>query len=285
MRIPYDNLSKIVLMSDCHRGDGSWADTFSKNQNIYFAALNYYYYDNYTYIELGDGDELWENKKISNIITEHKDTFLALRRFYHKKRLHFLFGNHDIVKSNPKYVKQNLYYYYDEREKKKVSLFKGIKIHEGIVLKHKDTKSEIFLLHGHQVDFINSTLWRLSRFLVRYLWRPLENFGVNDPTSTAKNYRKKESVDRRLSRWVLKNSKILVAGHTHRPVFPDVDKVKYFNDGSCVHPHGITAIEITKGQIQLVKWSIKTKKDNTLYVGRDIMLGPMNIERYFKYNN
>jgi UDP-2,3-diacylglucosamine pyrophosphatase LpxH len=268
-------------MSDCHRGDGSWADTFSKNQNIYFAALNYYYYDNYTYIEIGDGDELWENNNISNIIKEHKNAFLILKRFFNKKRLYLIYGNHDIVKQSQKYVKQNLYYYYDEREKKKIALFKGIKVHEGLVLKQKDTQNEIFLVHGHQVDFLNSTLWRLTRFLVRYLWRPLEIFGVNDPTSTAKNYRKKESVEKRLSRWVQNNDSMIVAGHTHRPVFPEVGETRYFNDGSCVHPHGITAIEIANSKIQLVKWSIKTKDDNTLYVGRDIILGPTPLADYF----
>ena len=65
--IVFDDNSKIVLMSDCHRGDGNWSDDFSKNQNIYFAALTHYYDKNYTYIEIGDGDELWENKRFSDI--------------------------------------------------------------------------------------------------------------------------------------------------------------------------------------------------------------------------
>lgn len=51
--IPFDDFSKIIIMSDCHRGDGSWADNFSKNKNIYYAALTYYYRNNFTYIELG----------------------------------------------------------------------------------------------------------------------------------------------------------------------------------------------------------------------------------------
>ena len=54
----FDDSSKFIFMSDCHRGDGSWADSFRKNRNNYYAALTYYYNNNYTYIELGDGDEL-----------------------------------------------------------------------------------------------------------------------------------------------------------------------------------------------------------------------------------
>lgn len=52
--IPFDNSSRFFLMSDVHRGDGSWADDFSRNRNLFIAALNYYYRANYTYIEIGD---------------------------------------------------------------------------------------------------------------------------------------------------------------------------------------------------------------------------------------
>ncbi|WP_330577798.1 hypothetical protein [Alkaliphilus serpentinus] len=41
--IPFDDSSRIIFMSDCHRGNGDWADTFSKNRNIFFAALSHYY--------------------------------------------------------------------------------------------------------------------------------------------------------------------------------------------------------------------------------------------------
>ena len=51
--------SRIVLISDCHRGVGNSNDNFLKNQHLYFAALQSYYKLGFTYIELGDGDELW----------------------------------------------------------------------------------------------------------------------------------------------------------------------------------------------------------------------------------
>ena len=92
-------------MSDCHRGDGSWADDFSKNQNIYFAALTHYYNENYTYIEIGDGDELWENKKLSDIIQVHSDVFWLLSKFYNEDRLYLIFGNHDMVKKDNEFVR------------------------------------------------------------------------------------------------------------------------------------------------------------------------------------
>lgn len=107
---------------------------------------------------------------------------------------------------------------------------------------------------------MNDNLWRVSRFLVRYLWRPLENFGVEDPTRAAKNYKEKNNVDKRLSEWAEREGVIVIAGHTHRPVFPSNGEGKCFNDGSCVHTRCITAIEIVNGKISLVKWSIKSGK-------------------------
>ncbi len=123
-RLPFDNSSKIILMSDCHRGDGSHADEFLKNENLYLSALNHYYNEGYTYIEIGDGDELWENKKLSDIIKAHPDVFQLLRKFYLEKRLHFIYGNHDMVKRNAKYAAENLYKYYDKQGKKEQPLLK-----------------------------------------------------------------------------------------------------------------------------------------------------------------
>ena len=56
----------------------------------------------------------------------------------------------------------------------------------------------------------------------------------------------------------------------------------YFNDGSCIHPRCITAIEIEGGCISLVKWSVMTRKDRTMYVEREILEGPAKLEDYFE---
>lgn len=275
--IPFDDSSRIILMSDVHRGDGTWADDLLKNENLYFAALTHYYYENYTYIEIGDGDELWKNKRLSNILPTHRDAFLLLAKFFKEGRLHFIYGNHDTVKSKAKFVENNLYHYFDQQEKKNVPLFENITLHEGLVLRHKVTDQKIFLIHGHQASFLDYDMWKVRRFLVRYLWRPLELFGINDPTSTAKNYKKKDSIEKRLTEWVTQEKHMLIAGHTHRPMFPEVGKPLYFNDGSCVHPHSITGIEITEGSITLVKWNVKTKIDGTLFIGREILEGPRKL--------
>ncbi len=278
--ISFDDSSKLVIMSDCHRGDGSWADTFANNQNLYYAALYEYNRQGYTYIELGDGDELWQNKRLGDIISLSRKIFELLSQFYKDGRLYFLYGNHDIEKRKAGYFDRN-FILTDESGKEYFRLFPDIRIYEGLTLRHRDTDKKIFLLHGHQADFLNGPLWKLSRFLVRYLWRPLELIGINNPMSASKNRRRKSKVEKRLIQWAQKENQMLIAGHTHRPVFPEPGMPPYFNDGSCVRPRFITAMEVERGSISLVRWMEMTKADGTIFVGRDVLAGPRKLNEYF----
>lgn len=279
--IPFDDSSRFVIMSDCHRGDGSWGDNFSNNQNLFFAALTYYYEKGYTYIEVGDGDELWENRKFETIVNTHSDAFWLMSQLYRDGRFHMLYGNHDIVKRSPKFTKSKCNTFYCESNHTSMALFPGIEITEGLILRDINTWQQIFITHGHQADFLNDTLWKVARFLVRYVWRPLELLGFHDPTSAAENNARKNTVERHLISWAEKEKQMIIAGHTHRPVFPKVGEPLYFNDGCCVHPRCITAIEIRNGTISLVKWATMTRPDRTLYVGREVLESPVNLSDYF----
>jgi UDP-2,3-diacylglucosamine pyrophosphatase LpxH len=269
--ILFDDRSRFVIMSDCHRGDGDRrGDNFAKNQVIYCAAINHYYREGFTYIELGDGEELWENVSMREIQEMYSHIYRLLSRFYREGRLIMLYGNHDIVKRDPEYLRDDYELY-----------FPGIHVYESVLLRHRGTEDVIVLVHGHQADFLNSTLWRLARFLVRHFWRRLERIGIKDMTSAAKNYKVRIKVEKKLIRWAGRENRILIAGHTHRPVFPLKEEEYYFNDGSCIHPNGITAIEISGGSIALVRWSIKTRSEGTLYVGREVLEGPDKLETFF----
>lgn len=78
LRLSYNVLPKLVIMSDCHRGTGTWADNFLRNRPIYTAALKHYYQENFTYIELGDGDELWENRRFADVYNTHQEIYQIL---------------------------------------------------------------------------------------------------------------------------------------------------------------------------------------------------------------
>ncbi len=281
--IPFDDRSKFILFSDCHRGDNSFADDFANNRNIYFHALKFYFKEGFSYYELGDGDELWENIHFDSIFQAHKNVFKLLKEYHLDRRLHMIWGNHDMVYKDPAYVKKHMSVYFDPVDECEKELLDNIRYNEAVVLKHSETGQELFLTHGHQADWWNYNCWRFGRFLVRVLWKPLQVWGIADPTSPAKNYIELKKVERRIKKWILENNRLItIVGHTHRPRFPEPGEIPLFNDGSCVHPRSITGIEIVKGTIALIKWQIATKDDGTLQIVRIVLEGPQSLSDYEK---
>lgn len=280
-RIPFNDTSKFIIFSDCHRGDNSFADDFANNRNIYFHALNHYYDEGFTYCELGDGDELWENTEFKEIFEAHKNVFMLLKQFFEEDRLHRLVGNHDMVYANERYVEKHKHSFFNKVTGEDEPLFPGISFPEGLILEHSETRQEIFMMHGHQADWMNYHGWRFNRFLVRILWRPLQVFGIGDPTSPARNYKELIKVEKRCKRWIIGNKNLFtIIGHTHRPRFPEPGEIALFNDGSCVHPRSITGLEIENGEITLIKWQIATTENGTLRVIRVPLEGPQKLRDY-----
>lgn len=255
---------RLVLFSDCHRGNGTWSDSFLNNKTIYEAALGYYYERDFTYVELGDGDELWENRKMSDIEEIHSDIFSLLEKFSQKGRLFMLWGNHDKVKSRPGFTSASL-----------------PPASESLIIECPNDSSvtaNCCLMHGHQADILNNQLWKLARWLVRYIWRPLELAGIKDPTSAARNYNKGKVIEKRMSDWALSRSTHLIAGHTHRPVIScSKGEWSYSNTGSCVHPNTITCIEMEDGRITLIKWAECADSNQYIRVCRYVISGPEDL--------
>lgn len=279
--IPFDDQSRFILFSDCHRGDNSFADDFANNRNIYYHALKHYHREGFTYLELGDGDELWENLSFESIFEAHKNVYQLLKLFHQEGRLYRLWGNHDMIYKDPKYVQAHLSSYFEPIEEQDKELFEGIRFEEGIILKHAQSGQELFLCHGHQADWWNYTFWRWSRFLVRVLWKPLQVWGIADPTSPARNYKELIRIERRIKNWIVERGlRLTIIGHTHRPRFPEPGEIPLFNDGSCVHPRSITGLEIEHGAISLIKWQIATTEEGVLKVVRILLEGPQNLADY-----
>lgn len=277
--LPLDSRCRYVLFSDCHRGNGTHNDNFLKNQHLYFAALRHYYQHGYTYIELGDGDELWENRKMEQIKEIHSNIFWLLSLFYREKRLYMIYGNHDMVKKYASFTKKKCESYFCTANQKDEPLFPGIRFYSGIILTrsgaagnralHDHAQRSLYLTHGHQASLLNSTLWPINRFLVRFVWKPLEQIGILDPTSAAKNYTTKQRSERLLNAWAVDRDRILITGHTHRPMLSPSTDSHYINTGSCVHPRCVTCIELCGEKLKLVKWYTETRENGDLYVARD----------------
>ncbi len=268
--LPLDNSTRYVIFSDCHRGNGTNNDNFLKNQHLYLAALKQYYREGFTYIELGDGDELWENRNIEQIKEIHSDVFHLLSRFYSQKRLYMLYGNHDMVKKYARFSKKKWNDYFCTAKQCRTALFPEIKFYPALILRNPKTGKELYLTHGHQAALLNSTLWRVNCFLVRYIWKPLEQTGILDPTSAAKNYTTKQRTERRLTAWAEQHGRILITGHTHRPM-AGIDTPNYINSGSCVHPCSITCIELCGTTATLVKWYMGTRENGDFYLDKSVL--------------
>ena len=273
-KVSFDHNSKFIFFSDVHRGDNSLSDEFAHNQNVYYYALQYYLREGFTYIEVGDGDELWEHKKFDVIRYAHSDIFMLLREFYDLDRFIMLYGNHNMAFKHPKHTQTHLFHFYDEYEEFFNDLFPDISVKEAVVLENLDIPMEIFIVHGHQGDFINDQIWPIMKTLNRYFWRYFHIIGFQNPASPAKNAHKRHKIEVNYSKFIAAYEKVLIVGHTHRPKFPKPGELPYFNTGCCIHPRNITGLEIENNQISLIEWRITPDDQGTLKILRRVVRGP-----------
>lgn len=279
-KVNFDASSKFVFFSDVHRGDNSLADEFAHNQNIYLFALQHYLEEGYTYIEVGDGDELWEHSKFSVIRYAHSDVFMVLRQFYDENRFIMLYGNHNMAFKNPKHTQNHLFHFYDEYEEFFDELFPGIEVVESVVLENKALPLEIFVVHGHQGDFINDQIWPVMKYMNRYFWRFFHIVGFQNPASPAKNAHKRHKIEINYSKFIAEHNKMTIIGHTHRPKFPKPGELPYFNTGCCIHPRNITGIEIVDNKISLIEWRISPDDQGTLRIIKRTVRGPRDLSEF-----
>lgn len=276
----FDAQSKYVFFSDCHRGDDSVSDEFARNQTIVLSALKYYYDNHFTYVEAGDGDDLWEHSNFKFIRSAHMDVFTLLKKFFDENRFYMMYGNHNIYLRDKYFVRRNYYFFYDEYKEKYEKLFYKMRPIEALLLKEKNSGQEILVVHGHQGDLLNDRLWLLSMLGVRYFWKFMHLVGVRNPASPAKNQLKRHKMEKKYCRWLEKHNVILICGHTHRMKFPRRHELPYFNIGCCVHTKGVTSIEIEDNKISLVQWRVLAGDAGELRIVRKVIRGPESIETW-----
>jgi Calcineurin-like phosphoesterase len=254
--------AKFIIFSDQHKGDKSAADDFKNNESNYLTALKYYNENKFSFINLGDSEELWKFKS-ADILPANKLTLLAEAAFL-PNRFYKTFGNHDLIWKNKADVFFLLKNYFTM----------PLHIHEGIVLKLKCANSclNIFFTHGHQGDAMSDNNW-LSTWLVAHIWMPVQRFLRINVNTPSKDYSLRNKHNIMMSEWSgQQENLLLITGHTHVPVFAsgryfnhpsnNIDgleqsniKPSYFNTGCCCFSDGdITGIEIADGHIRLVKW-------------------------------
>jgi UDP-2,3-diacylglucosamine pyrophosphatase LpxH len=237
-RVFFDDDSRFILFSDCHRGDNSPADEFAPNEALFQYALNEYYDAGFSYVEVGDGDELWKNRRFESVHRAHRGTFDLLDRFDREGRLHLVLGNHDIQGARRYRMKKG-----------------NLVAYEGLILQHRHMDQQIFVVHGHQADQKSDRFYVIARLLVRHIWRRLQLLGIGREPGEPVENRDRVTIRQRITDWIEANCQTVICGHTHMPAFPLSGAAPYFNTGSCLFLNAMTGLEIAGGEIGMVKWS------------------------------
>jgi predicted phosphodiesterase len=255
---------KFIVFSDQHKGNKSWADDFKQSEMNYIAALEHYNTEGFTFINLGDSEELWKFKAVDLMAGNEKA--LTKEAAFHPGRYIKTFGNHDIIWKDKFAVAFYLKKYFSQ----------PLIVYEGIILKVKGLKSplDIFLTHGHQGDLMSDNN-SVSTWIVAHIWMPLQRFLRINVNSASTDFSLRNQHNKMMYEWSSQRKNLLlITGHTHRPVFAagryldhpsnkiyEEEEEKtfrtpcYFNSGCCCFDDSdITGIEIADGFIRLVKW-------------------------------
>lgn len=214
---------RAVVISDLHRGARDGADDFERGEPNYSAALGSYLERGYALWLLGDVEELWEND--IEEVTESYRALLELERdFALGPGLRRFWGNHDLVWKNRQKVQQKLGEYLPDveiREALRLSVLDG-----------EQPLGELFLAHGHQGTMSSEAFQRVARFALRTVWRSVQKSQGWLSTTPATSYELRHKHDIALEAWArsrvqrrLEAQPVLIAGHTHHPVFPGTPPV------------------------------------------------------------
>lgn len=211
--IRYDvNQDRYIIFSDQHRGARDRADDFRHSEQAYNAALAYYYRLGYNLVVLGDVEELWKERP-GSVIQAYGHSLSLEKRFHQAGRYLRFWGNHDDEWRHPDAVQKHL-----------APIFgPGLKVHQGLRIQIVDGSQHLgylFLAHGHQGTLDSDRFGQYSRILVRYLYRPFQRLTGFSPNTPATTWELREGHNRAMYNWVVRHRDVvLIAGHTHRPVF------------------------------------------------------------------
>jgi len=311
--IPFDmNEARFVLLSDQHKGGKDAADDFRHTENNYLTALRHYFDEGFTYVNLGDCEELWESTP-AVVIEKNKASLLEEARFLAAERYYRIFGNHDL---EWKYAFPQALYLRPVFGNK-------LEVPEGYLLttEYNGRTFSFFLAHGHQGDQ-RSDGNAFSMWFVAAIWTPIQRYLEISVDVISDSFDLVDKHNIMMYDWsATKQNLIFISGHTHKPVFASLDHIdrlnkkldaarsandpkeitaieqelekrkheyagkkfvktmarpSYFNTGCCCFSDGdLTGIEIDRGVIRLVKWEAEGEK------GRRIVLEESSLAYVF----
>jgi UDP-2,3-diacylglucosamine pyrophosphatase LpxH len=234
---------RIVIFSDHHRGTGDDADDFRRCEHAYTAALGYYLEAGYRLFLLGDVEELWEERPAA-VLDKYKHSLELSAKFHQAGRYLRVYGNHDDAWSFDDEVGRLLRPIYGE----------NLEVYESIRLVDRELGT-IWLTHGHQGTVNSDRFSRLSRIPTRFLWRPFQRLFKLSLNSPAKDWVLREKHNIALYSWAVSRPKlVLIAGHTHRPVFRAKTLAAQIEEElKTIGPHEIQRIAELSAELEWVR--------------------------------
>jgi predicted phosphodiesterase len=212
---------RLVIFSDHHKGQRDGADDFATCEPAYLAALDCYLADGFTLIVLGDAEELWENR-VEPVLAAYANVLAAERRFQ-PDRYTRVWGNHDDEWEAPRRVDKHL-----------PALLGPIRVVEGLrfaVTSNGERLGTLLLVHGHQGTLFSDRLAGVSKLVVRFLWRTVQRLTRTGSTTPATDACLRAEHDRTMYAWAVAHpGLVLIAGHTHRPVFSSKTHLQQIRD-------------------------------------------------------
>jgi UDP-2,3-diacylglucosamine pyrophosphatase LpxH len=205
--------TSLIVFSDLHRGIRNRADDFAAAEEAYLRALQHYHAAGYTLLILGDAEELWQERP-EKVLSSYKECLALERRFHENDRYLRLWGNHDDLWESPEAVREHLQ---PQFGKKPLHLYESLLFR---VYRDKQELGELLFLHGHQGSKKSDRWSGVLRVAIRYLYRPFQRLTGLSLDTPSKNPRLREEHNKTLQAWAARHERlVLVAGHTHRPVF------------------------------------------------------------------
>ena len=214
---------KWVIFSDHHRGCRDGADDFRLCEKAYNAALGYYFEKGHRLVILGDAEELWEASP-KKVMKAYGNTLTLEAQFHKLGRYTRFFGNHDSDWRREAAVRKYLHAIFGS----------DLKVHEAMRVRLKAAGmelGEVFLVHGHQGTLESDKFSWFSRIAVRYGWGFIQRTFKIRSTTPAKDFDLRQEHNIAMYRWAEKKPNlVLIAGHTHRPVFASKNKLADLQD-------------------------------------------------------
>lgn len=206
-----------IIFSDQHKGAQDGADDFQRCERTYNAALAYYDRLDHHLILLGDAEELWENSP-EEVIGKYTQTLALEARFIPDGRYTRIWGNHDLAWSKAEFFRDKM------KDHGAATITPAEAVRIPMPPGPGGKPRELLLVHGHQGTDESDRNARLSQFFVRHGWRRLQRL-VNKPWNTpAIDWKLRGEHAAHMAEWAAERRVVLIAGHTHQPVFYDSEK-------------------------------------------------------------